>query len=592
MIERYNTFLVDRLFENSMNESMIYYTKEFKDTLYKLSKNNKIAKKLIDVECTDVKPDMTFIGMSDKEGYFSFTQIKKAVNAVKKAAEELAKNHGVEPDSLSIIYKRIEDGKTSQSDVNHLYNDSPWNLKNKSRSDAKIAKLVNQIFPDKYSNKEVEEFTNKFKKANTSSIFEIVEGEDIKHWYLESNYEDNSGELGTSCMRYERCSDYLNIYSKNPEVCRLLILKDEDSEFIKGRALIWKLNTVKGIDVEFYMDRIYAIDDSTKVMFQDYADEHKWLKRLNSSYSDCRDFKLGNDEYEDVKATIQLKEVVFDKYPYMDTFKRLDLKKHLLINDEDDEKGNCYIMTDTSGGYDDTSGNWSSYYGCRIPENDSVFSDPLGDWIYKDRVVEVKVGGSRRQGLYPEDYYFLEKDCVTGNWINRNDSYYSDWYDGSFLSEDGISVITGIDSNFTLNSLYPEYSTLSNKDDNHISIDKMDCKEYLSKFTSDYIAREIVDFNEFNKYYFTDFKEVVYKTDKGNFIEIDCIAFGLDKDPTKYYYTDTFSYNFNMDETIKSGLLNALKEKKSELKNIESGKKNNDLLRKIKDRIEELKKWI
>ena len=98
MISRYNTFLGERLFESAVNESMIYYTKEFKDSLYKLSLKNKIAKDLIDVEYTDVKPDMTFIGISDKEGYFSFTQIKKAVNSLKKSVEEFAKKHGVTPD--------------------------------------------------------------------------------------------------------------------------------------------------------------------------------------------------------------------------------------------------------------------------------------------------------------------------------------------------------------------------------------------------------------------------------------------------------------------------------------------------------------
>jgi hypothetical protein len=219
MISRYNTFLGERLFESAISESMIYYTKEFKDALSKLSLKSKIAKDLIEVEYTDVKPDMTFIGMSDKEGYFSFTQIKKAVNAIKKAGEILAAEN---EDSWSFdfksritdIWKRIEDGTTSQSSVNYLYSSEPWNLKDKARSDAKIAKLVNQIFPDKYSNKEIEEFTNMFKKVEESSDeFEIVYGTDILHWYSESNYSESKGELGTSCMRYNRCRDYLQIYS-------------------------------------------------------------------------------------------------------------------------------------------------------------------------------------------------------------------------------------------------------------------------------------------------------------------------------------------------------------------------------------------
>ena len=79
MISRYNNFLEDRLFENVVNESMIYYTQEFKDALYKLRLKSKIAQDLIDVEYTDVKPDITFVGMSDKEGNFTFTDRKSVV---------------------------------------------------------------------------------------------------------------------------------------------------------------------------------------------------------------------------------------------------------------------------------------------------------------------------------------------------------------------------------------------------------------------------------------------------------------------------------------------------------------------------------
>jgi hypothetical protein len=45
--------------------------------------------------------------------------------------------------------------------------------------------------------------------------FEIVSGDDIKKYYNEeSYYTTGSGTLGTSCMRYSRCEEYLNIYSK------------------------------------------------------------------------------------------------------------------------------------------------------------------------------------------------------------------------------------------------------------------------------------------------------------------------------------------------------------------------------------------
>ena len=626
MISRYNTFLGERLFESAISESMIYYTKEFKDALSKLSLKSKIAKDLIEVEYTDVKPDMTFIGMSDKEGYFSFTQIKKAVNAIKKAAEILAAEN---EDSWSFdfksritdIWKGIEDGTTSQSNVNYLYNSEPWNLKDKARSDAKIAKLVNQIFPDKYSNKEIEEFTNMFKKVEESSDeFEIVYGTDILHWYSESNYSESKGELGTSCMRYNRCRDYLKIYSENPEVCRLLILKTEDGQKIKGRALVWKIKEIRPKSkttneegdllkgVEYYMDRIYAIDDATKQMFQEHADEQGWLKRLTSSYGDCQDFKLGEQAYKRIFATVQLKKWEFEEYPYMDTFKRLDTDSGILINDDNQDEEGYYVMTETNGQYTDTSGKWSDYFDERIPENEAMYSDALRDWIWRDTAREVEIG--RHQGWYPEVYEEVIRDCVTGRWLHENDAIYSDQYDDYFLAEDAIEVITNIGSDSSLDYLDSSYGTMSDNDDNIVWYSQLECSDYLSLHgAEEYIVKDILEISdETGKYYFDYLNVKAYKTEKGSFIKEDCIALGLNPDEKKSYYTDSISYNFKMDKETKKNLYKALREKASELKSIVSGKQTelqfdkeeqkeyikakSKLLESINVRIYEFDKWV
>lgn len=572
MISKYNTFLGERLFENAVNESMIYYTKEFKDALYKLAVKNKIAKDLVDVEYTDVKPDMTFIGMSDKEGYFSFTQIKKAVNSLKKSTEEFAKTHGVGLDTLTRIYTSIEDGTTSQSDVNHLYNDAPWNLKDKARSDAKIAKLVNQIFPDKYTNKEVEEFTNLFKKiGDTTSEFVLVEGEDIRTWYNEDKYEFTTGELGSSCMRYRRCASYLDIYVENPEVCRLLILKSEDGEEIRGRVLIWKID-IDIDNVEYYMDRIYAIDDATKLMFQEYADKQGWLKRLTSNYGDSRDFKLGDDIHTEVEATVQLKKWKYDYYPYMDTFKRLKKSDGILINDDDDDDQGYYIMTHTDGSYDDTSGKWSNWFDERIPEANAIWSEPLRDWIYNEDIVEVEVGSSRYIGVYPEDHSDIIQDYVTKNWIHEDDSTYSEWYDDRFLAEDAISAITWIDEDADLKDCSTSVETLSDQDKNLVDISDLECGEYMSKFNhdTDYVTGDILSKSILTgKYYFNDHGVKVFKTEKGNFISEDCQALGLKTNEKNFYWTDRFAYNYKMDVTTKQNILKALKEKINQIENME-----------------------
>jgi hypothetical protein len=371
-------------------------------------------------------------------------------------------------------------------------------------------------------------------------------------------------------MRHPRCSQYLDIYSENPEVCRLLILKSEDGEEIKGRVLIWKIKEIDIENVEYYMDRIYAIDDATKLMFQQYADKQGWLKRLTSRYGDSNDFKLGDEEYEDVRATVQLTKSDFSQYPYMDTFKRLQRSKNLLINDEDEDYNGCYIMTHTDGSYDDTSGKWSDWFDRKIPESEAIYSEPLNDWIYREDAIHVEHGS--RRGWYPDEYEDIIQDCVTGNWIHVNDSVYSEWYDGRFLEEDQMECITWISEDADLKNCGTFTETISDQDKDTVSLDSMECGEYLKKFEhdSDYIAGGVVNKGKEGKYYFNDHAVRVYRTEKGNFISEDCRALGLKVDENNFFHwTDTFAYNYKMDAATKQTILKALKDKINQIENME-----------------------
>jgi hypothetical protein len=103
--------------------------------------------------------------------------------------------------------------------------------------------------------------TNALEKAG--EYFDLVEGDDIEHWYWYENYKENSGTLGSSCMAQKR--NLFSIYTQNQDVCKMLILKEDDK--IIGRALVWKLASIKHMrkdieGVEYFMDRQYTIKDS------------------------------------------------------------------------------------------------------------------------------------------------------------------------------------------------------------------------------------------------------------------------------------------------------------------------------------------
>ena len=72
------------------------------------------------------------------------------------------------------------------------------------------------------------------------SKIEFLSGEAIRDAYLETNYVDGSGDLNRSCMRQKEKQSFLDIYVENPEVCNLLVLKD-DSGKIKIRSILWTL---------------------------------------------------------------------------------------------------------------------------------------------------------------------------------------------------------------------------------------------------------------------------------------------------------------------------------------------------------------
>ena len=107
---------------------------------------------------------------------------------------------------------------------------------NQQRTEITIGRFVSRVLLKSkitISDKNIETFVNSYKSRikflnNVESNFEIVSGEDIKKWYLEDRYQSNRGQLANSCMRYKGCQEYFDIYTKNEDVCKLLILHGDD----------------------------------------------------------------------------------------------------------------------------------------------------------------------------------------------------------------------------------------------------------------------------------------------------------------------------------------------------------------------------
>lgn len=227
------------------------------------------------------------------------------------------------------------------------------------RSDMKVGRLTKALLDAsnvKVTTKEIEDFVNDYKStfdvlSNKLIQFDIINGEDIAHWYRSKNYSSKSGSLANSCMRYANCNKFFDIYTKNTEVCSLVVLYDDDgkinkkgkykSDKIKGRALLWKAK-IDGKVVP-YLDRIYTNNDSDVQLFNTLAKQHKWLTHAQLS----RKKPIPH-------LTVQLTESDFKKYPYMDTFGYLNCEENILANYElsGSKFKLCRYLKFTDGSYD------------------------------------------------------------------------------------------------------------------------------------------------------------------------------------------------------------------------------------------------
>ena len=437
MILKYNSFSVDFLLENIINESIIYYSPELRKVLNRI-KDIEISKDLIGVESTDIKPDITFVDL-DKEGYLSFSTMR---NAKKTIVDKF-------PHLDYIDTRPDQDMADELFDLDKRGSSSASGVTQKSRNSVAIGRFINKLFPGKYNDKDREEFVNSFKASieQGTERFEVVEGEDIAFWYSYENYKEDSGTLGNSCMA--RKTNLFGIYTQNQDVCKMLILKEDDK--IIGRSLIWKLASIKHIKqdvegIEYFMDRQYTIKESDVQKFRNYAKEQGWCYKSYNNHHSLSTVTIDGVE-KNVDMTIKVATKDYNRYPYMDTFKRYDVNNGILHNDDEQEERyeGQYILEDTGGGYSEIEGGvWSEWYDRRIDDDDAVYSEPLGDHLIADRAVQVVRGYSRRRGWYPDDYDDIFFDEDHDEYFHVDDGVYSEIEDRMLWDETAVLVVVEI----------------------------------------------------------------------------------------------------------------------------------------------------
>ena len=327
-----NYKLVKRYFE-FINESKLLTSDIFIKILK--SVDSKISKGILElIEKDDINTPYNAIDVSDKDN-IKFTSDSQIQNKLKD---------GLEISKLFDGTVRLGTGAVGRT----------------------LTRILNQNNIEIEHN-DVLDFVPKWKAAYTeymmretnSEPFSVVTGEEIRDWYLEVNYchaakEELNGSISKSCMRFEECQEFLDIYTCNPDKISLVILTEKDKktgvETLRARGLLWKCEIKIGEDKfeeGYYLDRVYYTSNEEVELMINWVTKKYDIKYCYHKTMPKMMVKLNpkNSYYT---------------YPYMDSMCYYDTKEGVLYNWEPIHIGkqrlvnDVYYLQDTDGGWDYT----------------------------------------------------------------------------------------------------------------------------------------------------------------------------------------------------------------------------------------------
>jgi hypothetical protein len=284
-------------------------------------------------------------------------------------------------------YKTCVDSNIDYFNSNYRYMSSPGRLLNKLGIEFNGQEVSN--FFDKYKALMVNE------RIDNSYNLKFVSEDEIYFWYDEENYFDTTGSLGSSCMRYSKCSDWLSLYVLNHDVVKMFIVTKEHRDYnyvtneyeeegiqkLVGRCLIWE---------DKYFDRIYGTNSVLEVQMQMYLEKLGYIDAYNHGSDISIDLKYGYNS--------------FDEFPYCDTFKYLsnnrisnvEFKSYILKLDcaEGNYQGECEICYISGRSYRTDQMRYINYLDSYVEEDYAVYSNVNNEYILKDDSLQTYLGDS------------------------------------------------------------------------------------------------------------------------------------------------------------------------------------------------------
>ena len=201
--------------------------------------------------------------------------------------------------------------------------DTPWDKDTRKKQGIMIkpGKFFRYVKPDLRDN-EIQKLVSAWYVIigiSQNNGFKLKISKNIKKYYHQNCYNGAGGTLGNSCMRMSQCQDWLDFYGYYD--CSILVLRNDDGR-IKGRALLWHNVYFPYLSAAHdFLDRIYTNDCNDVMLFMQYAEKNKLVRKEHQSMSAKSSFVHGGQTF---KENIEIKPLhdfdVYDtKYPYLDT---------------------------------------------------------------------------------------------------------------------------------------------------------------------------------------------------------------------------------------------------------------------------------
>ena len=208
-------------------KSVYYYSERFRRIIDKIaSEKDPVAMFIKQAEgWEEFQDDITFIDLGETEDKVSFIQvnrldrlrlsdmgIKLATRLSHSQSGETVRNATPIKDLSEYIEKVW---RLTQSNLSH----DSWT---QQRTQIGVGRFVNRVAALQkitVKSEQLEKFVNIYKayckKIIGKENFELVDGEIIKTYYSVNSYQEKKGQLFASCMRYDECQTFFNIYAVN-----------------------------------------------------------------------------------------------------------------------------------------------------------------------------------------------------------------------------------------------------------------------------------------------------------------------------------------------------------------------------------------